>query len=108
MYGLSIPTNAPKPHALYSQTQLWSKTLNSDQILEKVSSIFQEILDDDTLAIERPTTADDIDDWDSLTHIQLVVAIEKSFKIRFKGEEIQGYGNVGEMCDAIVAKLNAI
>ncbi len=81
--------------------------MNSDQVLKDVSRIFQEVLDDEGLAIERQTTADDVDDWDSLTHIQLLVAIEKGFKVRFKGNEIQGYANVGEMCDAIVAKLNA-
>jgi acyl carrier protein len=81
--------------------------LNSDQVLKDVRTIFKEVLDDEDLAIERQTTANDVDDWDSLTHLQLVVAIEKHFKVRFKGEEVQGYANVGEMCDAIVAKLNA-
>lgn len=81
--------------------------MNSDQVLKDVRMIFREVLDDESLDIGRETTSDDVDDWDSLTHLQLVVAIEKNFKVRFKGEEMQGYANVGEMCDAIVEKLNA-
>ena len=76
-----------------------------EEILEDVRNIFVEVLDEDDLDIQMETTAEDVDEWDSLNHIQLVVGIEKHFKIRFSSSEIQGYANVGEMCEGITGKL---
>jgi acyl carrier protein len=75
------------------------------QVLSDVKAIFVEELDDQSITIGPETTANDVDGWDSLTHIQLVVAIEKHFKIRFTAGEVQRFRNVGEMCERIVAKL---
>ena len=77
-----------------------------NEIIKEVNEIFIDVLDEDDIIIEYDTTAADIDEWDSLNHIQLVVAIEKHFKIRFSSGEIQNFKNVGEMCEAIKAKLN--
>lgn len=79
--------------------------MTTEEVLAQVKQIFVEVLDEDDLEINEETTADDVDEWDSLNHIQLVVAIEKYFKIRFNAAEIQGYGNVGEMCEGIADKL---
>jgi len=76
-----------------------------DEIINKVREIFIDVLDEDDVEVAYETTAEDIDDWDSLTHIQLVVAIEKSFQIKFTSGEIQQFNNVGEMCEAIKQKL---
>ncbi len=78
--------------------------LSNEEILEQVNAIFKEILENDTIKLRSETTADDIDEWDSLTHIELIVAIEKHFKIRFKTSEITSYKNVGEMCLGIQSK----
>jgi acyl carrier protein len=77
---------------------------NSD-ILKQVNDIFINILDEDSIILARETTANDVEGWDSLTHIQLVVAIEKHFKLRFIAAEIRDWKNVGEMCDAIYKRL---
>tara|TARA_B110000211_G_C13803446_1_gene431607 strand:- start:172 stop:414 length:243 start_codon:yes stop_codon:yes gene_type:complete len=74
------------------------------EILVQVNTIFKEVLDEDGIVVQYETTAEDVDDWDSLTHIQLVVGIEKHFKIRFKSDEIVGFKNVGEMCEGIIKK----
>jgi len=79
--------------------------MNKDEILKKVNDIFIDILDNDDLVLTYATTANDVDDWDSLNNIQLMVAIEKQFKIRFTLQEVESWENVGEMIDSIVSKL---
>jgi acyl carrier protein len=74
------------------------------EVISQVNEIFKNELDNDDIVVKYETTANDIEEWDSLTHIQLVVAIEKHFKIRFTSSEIQGFKNVGEMCEAIAKK----
>lgn len=78
--------------------------MNKDQILEEVQEIFREVLDNEEIVLNNATTADDVDEWDSLTHIQLIVAIEKHFNIRFTSREILSWQNVGEMIDCIANK----
>ena len=78
-----------------------------EQVLPEVIQIFREVLDNDAIQLKYETTANDVKDWDSLNHIQLVVAIEKHFEIRFNFAELQKFKNVGEMCDNIAMKLAA-
>ena len=77
-----------------------------EKILSQFNRIFIEVLDEDDIKLSTETTAEDIEEWDSLTHIQLVVAIEKFFEIKFTSLEIEQYENVGQMCSAVVQKLN--
>ena len=78
--------------------------INRDEILKQVNEIFIDTLDNTAISLNDETTANDVEDWDSLTHIQLVVAIEKHFKIRFTAKEIQSWKNVGEMINSIQSK----
>lgn len=75
------------------------------EIFSQIQTIFEDILDDEVITLGETTTADDVEGWDSLTHIQLVVAVEKHFKVKFKSKEILSWKNVGEMVDCIVSKL---
>ncbi len=79
--------------------------MNRTEITEKVNEIFCDIFDDDELVITDETTAADIEDWDSLEQINILVAIEKAFKIKFSVGEVEGLKNVGEMLDLVEAKL---
>ena len=74
-------------------------------IKNDVQEIFRDVFDDDELVICEDTTAEDIEDWDSLAQMNLVVAIEKYFKIRFKVEEIANLHNVGEMLELIEQRV---
>ena len=78
-----------------------------EQVLTEVIQIFREVLDNDAIQLKYETTANDVKDWDSLNHIQLVVAIEKHFEIRFNFAELQKFKNIGEMCDNIAMRLAA-
>ncbi len=75
------------------------------ELLKQINAIFIDTLDNEDVVIEETTTANDVDEWDSLSHIQLVVAIEKHFKIRFTSKEIQSWNAVGNMLDSIASKI---
>jgi acyl carrier protein len=75
-----------------------------EDILSQVTKILMDILDVEDLIITEKTHASEVEEWDSLNHIQLIVAIEKHFKIRFTSREIQSWVNVGEMIDSIEQK----
>ena len=78
--------------------------MEKNQILAEVEEIFRDVLDNEEIELQDATTADDVEEWDSLTHIQLIVAIEKHFKIKFTSKEILSWQNVGQMIDCIAAK----
>jgi acyl carrier protein len=79
--------------------------MTNQEILQQVQEIFRDVLDNEEIVLTETTTANDIEEWDSLTHIQLIVAIEKQFKIKFTSKEILSWKNVGEMIDCIKTKL---
>lgn len=79
--------------------------MSREEILEQVSNVFADTLDEDNITLSESSTADDVEGWDSLTHVQLVVAAERKFKIRFTAKEIQSWKNVGEMIDSISSKI---
>lgn len=78
--------------------------MEKNEILAEVQDIFRDVLDNDDIVLKADTVADDVEEWDSLTHIQLVVAVEKHFKIKFTSKEILSWKNVGEMIDCIASK----
>jgi len=78
--------------------------MNEAQILKRLNNVFRDVFDDDTITVSRSTTADDIEDWDSLEHITLIGAIESEFRMRFKMHEVSTMKNVGEMIDIIAAR----
>ncbi len=80
--------------------------MEMESIQKQVQDIFRDILDEESLALSRETTASDVDGWDSLTHIQLIVAIEKKFKVRFSSKEILSWKNVGELLDSLYSKIS--
>ena len=79
--------------------------MDKQQILKEITDIFKDTLDDEEVTLTFDTIATDVDGWDSLSHVMLVVAIEKHFKIRFTSKEIQSWKNVGEMVDCIAGKF---
>ena len=72
--------------------------------LERVTDLFRQVFDDTSLRVDRDTTANDIEEWDSLTHLNLVIALETAFGIKFGLGEMRRLRNVGEMIDLIDRK----
>ncbi|TVZ55441.1 acyl carrier protein [Lutibacter sp. Hel_I_33_5] len=79
--------------------------MKNQKILIQIQEIFRDQLDNDSIVLTGATTVNDVDDWDSLTHIMLVVAVEKHFKIRFASNEILSWKNISEMISCILKKL---
>ena len=76
-------------------------TKNRDEILDRLEEVLRDVFDDDSITLYEDTTADDIDDWDSIEHITLISAVENEFGITFSMGEVSGMKNVGEMVDII-------
>ena len=74
------------------------------QLYSRLNRVFQDVFDDDTIHITPRTTANDIEDWDSLEHITLISAVERAFKMKFKMSEISSMKNVGEMASIIQSR----
>ena len=71
----------------------------------RLTTIFRDVFDDESLVLRDDLTAEDVENWDSLTHINLIVAIEKEFRIRFTTAEVSGLKNVGELEALAAAKV---
>lgn len=80
--------------------------MTREAIYEKLNEVFQDVFDDDSITVNAETTADDIEDWDSLEHINLVSAVEKEFGVKFTMSQVVGMKNVGEMVDVILAAIS--
>ena len=78
--------------------------MDSKMIYTRLNKVFRDVFDDDSITVNPKTTANDIEDWDSLEHITLIAAVEKEFKMKFKMGEISSMKNVGEMANIIAAR----
>lgn len=78
--------------------------MEKQDIIKKLTDIFKDVFDLDNVVITENTTANDIEEWDSLEHINLINAVEKTFKMRFKMHEVSTMKNVGEMISIIQSR----
>lgn len=74
------------------------------EVFGKVNEICRDVFEDEELAVTDATTAEDVDAWDSLTHLSLICEIEKVYRIKFTMGEIQGFKNVGELVDTVIKR----
>ena len=78
--------------------------MDETAVYEKLTAVFRNVFDEDDLALTPRTTAQDVDGWDSLSHVRLVLAVSKAFGVKFSAAEVGGLKNVGEFVDVIKAK----
>jgi acyl carrier protein len=79
--------------------------MDQQAVFQQLTELFREIFDDDGIVLSRETVADDIEDWDSVTNIEMLVAAERAFGVKLHTGEIAGLRNVGELVDRISAHL---
>lgn len=79
--------------------------MEADEILRTTNEIFIRVLGNKNIVLKRETVAQDVKEWDSLNHIQLIIAVEKHFNVRFTTFEIISFKNVGDLCQKIHQKL---
>jgi len=73
--------------------------------LSVLNDVFRRVFDDDALQVDRDTTAKDVENWDSLMHVKLVLAVEREFGVRFTSGDVASLKNVGELVDLVDGKL---
>ena len=78
--------------------------MTQEEIYERLNTVFREVFDDDEIVVSASTTADDIEDWDSLEHINLVAAVEQEFGIKFTMAQVLNMKDVGEMVGIILGE----
>jgi acyl carrier protein len=76
-----------------------------DSIYNRLTEVFRDVFDEDDLVLTPEMTADDVSDWDSLSHIRLVLAVSKAFNVKFTAAEVSRLKNVGEFADLIRGKI---
>lgn len=80
--------------------------MNRTRIYDRLNAVFRDVFDDNNIVVDDSTTSNDIEDWDSLEHINLIVAVEQEFQIKFNMNEVISMKNVGEMVDIIISRTS--
>ena len=78
--------------------------MNTNEIIPRLNEVFRDVFGDSSISVTTSTTADDIEDWDSIEHINLIGAVESEFGMHFKMREVSGMKNVGEMINIIAER----
>ena len=79
--------------------------MSEETVIARMEGVFQEVFDDDELSVTMETTSDDVKEWDSLSNVRLMIAVENAFGIRIKASEAAKLKNVGELADFVTRKI---
>lgn len=79
--------------------------MSRDELFQRLNEVFRDVFDDEEITVNEETTAEDIEDWDSLEHINLLAAVEQEFGIKFNMGQVVTMKNVGEMASIIMSQL---
>ena len=80
--------------------------MEKKELMDKLTEIFREVMDNDEIVLNDETTSEDIEEWDSLSHIELIHVIGKELGVKITSMEFRGWENVGEMVESLLQKLN--
>ena len=76
------------------------------EILNTITGIMRDVFDEDDLEVSEETSAEDVEEWDSLSHVRLIVAVERKFGFKFKNSEIESLKNVGDLVNMVETKAS--
>ncbi len=79
--------------------------MGREEVFARLNEVFRDVFDDDSIVVADTTTADDIEEWDSLEHINLIAAVEQEFGMKFNMGQVVSMKNVGEMADIILSQV---
>lgn len=79
--------------------------MEKKELMDKLTEIFREVMDNDEIVLNDETTSEDIEEWDSLSHIELIDVIGKELGVKITSMEFRGWENVGEMVESLLQKL---
>ena len=79
--------------------------MSKEEVFAKLNEVFRDVFDDESITVTETTTADDIEEWDSLEHINLLAAVEQEFGMKFNMGQVVSMKNVGEMADIILGQI---
>ncbi len=79
--------------------------MNKNEVMAELSQTIKTVFDNESISVSEKTTAEEVDEWDSLTHLELIDQIEKKFKVKFALGELMKLQNVGQMADLVLKKL---
>lgn len=79
--------------------------MTREEVYEQLNEVFRDVFDDDSITVNDTTTSNDIEEWDSLEHINLIAAVEQEFGMRFSMGQVVSMKNVGEMVDIILSQI---
>ena len=82
--------------------------MTEDEVLKELHPLFHDVFDDDDIVLTPETSAPDIEGWDSLAHVSLIVAAEQRFGVKFRTAELESLRNVGHFAELISSKLNGV
>ncbi|NLL77692.1 MAG: acyl carrier protein [Clostridiales bacterium] len=79
--------------------------MSREEVFDTLNEVFRDVFDDESIMVNEATTSDDIEDWDSLEHINLIAAVEQEFGVKFTMGQVVTMKNVGEMADIIMSQI---
>ena len=80
--------------------------MTREEVFERLNKVFRDVFDDDDITVTETTTSADIDEWDSLEHINLIASVEQEFGVKFNMGQVNTMKNVGEMVDIILSQID--
>ena len=81
-------------------------TMDKNEIYAKITSVLRDVLENDTVEAKPEMTANDVEDWDSFSHIRIVLGVEQAFGVKFSTPEIAQFENIGQLADLVAEKIS--